>query len=362
MKFIRNRKVVVGLSVVLALIITLSATFAWLTAKAQKENVFKNSGYSNSDFVVIDEYFPDPELKIGETNTKEVTIVNTGSEAALVRVTFEEMVKLLGNNGAITMTESSTPEAGMIPVPVNNELLTPGNGWTDITEDIDPAVPTGIKVFKKNNIYNGYYSYGTDPIKYQKISVSLTDNLDDTYTLKNNIKYAYYTDKAADYGSWNKQHNWAPWAEPVPLYTASSSDTPAAAEIYTSSLTLDVLLKYYDEEIATTPTQGKWYYNPNDGYFYWIGVLGGGESTDMLLSGVGIDGGANQAIWQKYEYTLIVALEVLQAHKSALTDTEAEGTAAGWRLNNPGDATLLGALEAAIDAYNTPAATEPTTI
>jgi hypothetical protein len=360
MRIFKNRKTLTVVAVFLALVIMMSATFAWFTAQAQKENRFKNQGYDISDAVVINEVFDEDDiLSIGEIKPKEVSVANTGSVPALVRITFEEMVKLLGapNGGAagdvtlLTKTEKDAAGAtnGLIPVPIDESGLT---GWTDITNSItgigtsDP----GVKIFVKNGVYNGYLKVSDD--LYQKISVSLEKVSDTEYTI-HYIKYGYYTEGTVLFNSWNKKNNqkdanvsdWWNWTD------ATQSTIPAAADIGTFNQCSDILLFYNTSEFTEIDDieQEKWVYNPADGYFYWIGVLGAGEFTPNLLDQIGIDVNADQGAWKMYDYSLVVCLEVLQANVEALTDVTATGSAAGWQLAS-GD--LLDALTEAINTYN----------
>jgi hypothetical protein len=374
MRILKNRKTLLVTSVVLALLIVMSATFAWITAAAQKENRFKNEGYDISDAVVINENFDDQDLpEIGEIKPKEVSIANTGSLPVLVRVTFEEMVKLLdapvdgaaGDVTLLTKTQKDVPDAtnGLIPVPIDGTSLVDGsgdatNGWTEITNKITDIGTTdpGVRIFEKNGVYNGYFLiedyYGTDEDLYQKLSISLEKVSDDEYTNKY-IKYGYYTEGTALFNSWNKKNNqkdasvsdWWNWTDPA------LSTTPAADTIGTFNKSSDILLGYNTDDFSTISSisQGTWVYNSADGYFYWIGVLGAGEFTPNMLTTIAISSEADQGAWKKYDYSLVVCLEVLQATKDALSDTEAQGDAAGWQL---GAGDLLDALEEAIETYD----------
>jgi len=372
MKLAKNRKVLVTISIVLALVIGASATFAWVTSKNQIANEFKNKGFSKGNGLVVSEEEEEFEWEeFGATEDKHVSIVNTGESPMLARVTFEEMIKLLGNDGKVTRSNSATPAAGMLRVPFNSASLT---GWIEISAPSSgitfvPALSTaapGVKVYKLGSVYKASYEYteGSPPeTKYQL--VDFTGKLNpagDTMTwdntnadlTKRGVQYLYYTEGTAVFDSWNDEHNYEPWALPTPLFNpltqiAGSPASPADSTVRPA----DVHFEYNTTDVVTSIAgalatyQNKWYYNAGDGYFYYMGVIPGGGSTPDLLEGVTLDGGADQLLWQKYEYTLVVCVEGLQANVEALTDTDATGAAAGWQLSN---AALIAALTAVINA------------
>ena len=358
MKRFQNRKVLIAAAIVLALIIATSATFAWVTSKNTLANEFKNEGFAKGHGLVVNEPEDEFLFEIGATTPKTVNVVNTGSSPMLARVTFEEMIKLLGNNGQITYhADRADKTAVQFEVPFDIGGLT---GWTEIPGAsgiaVSPALPTGVKLFRLGSIYKAYYEYtvGTDT-RYQLVKYDGKLNAAGDMLTTSSLEYAYYTEGTAVFNSWNQEHNYQPWGDPNDtaayplLYNAASSTIPAGKDKSTVNAT-EVMLKYDEGNFNTSaaPEQDKWFYNADDGYFYYIGVLPGGGSTPIMLTGVHLESGANQDLWQKHEYTLVVAVEGLQANKEALTDTVATGSAAGWQL---GSGTLLTALEAAIDAF-----------
>ncbi|MCL2512841.1 MAG: hypothetical protein FWF08_02975 [Oscillospiraceae bacterium] len=78
--------------------------------------------------------------------------------------------------------------------------------------------------------------------------------------------------------------------------------------------------------ISATPTDGLWYYNEDDGYFYYMGVLGAGQATPYFLESVTLSGDATGA-YSGLHFDLIVNMEAIQNTKSAVeSDT-------GWDLS-----------------------------
>ena len=192
------------------------------------------------------------------------------------------------------------------------------------------------------------------------------------------VQYCYYTEGTPRFNSWNALHNYddraplknqfynAAW-NPVQAanYTNPNGTDPAYKPVaapgspdLTSYLRstvnpAEVSFEYVNiiTSFSGTPAdEGKWFYNKDDGYFYYIGVIPGGTATAEMLQGVNLSGNADQMLWQKYEYTLVVCVEGLQANEKALVASDtATGAAAGWKLPS-GD--LLDTLTALCEAYN----------
>ncbi|MCL2106513.1 MAG: hypothetical protein FWH26_05590 [Oscillospiraceae bacterium] len=341
MKNLKNRKVLIAMSIVLAMIIMASATFAWVTSKNTMVNEFMNEGFGNGSGLVVNENFPEPTLEIGVTTPKEVSVTNTGASPMLARITFEEMIKLLGNDGAITPQTTAAVPAGMIRVPFDINSVS-GGAWEEITgRTFAPALPGTVRVFKIGSVYKACHEY--EPGKYQVVNFSARANADSTSFTDVVLSYSCYTEGTAKFNSWNLAHNYDKW-DAQTLLGIKPADKDKST-VNTAEVTLT-----YGSTFAAVPTQDKWFYHPDDGYFYYIGVLAGGETTPVMLEGVHLEGTANQDTWQKHEYTLVVAVEGLQANKAALLDTDtATGPAAGWKLPA---GSLLNALNDAIDTFN----------
>ena len=369
MKLKKNRKFLVATAIVLALIISASATFAWVTSKAYLANDFANEGYGNSDGLVVNEPQDTFEFEIGKMTDKEVSVMNTGTSNMLARVAFEEMLKLLDPTDTVQFSLGATAPAGTVPVPYDITKL-PSSGWSEITASGSgvtfasavpglAALPAGVKVYKSNagNVYQAVYPLPATPVTYQACKLSGTYNETTKVVTVTDFGFKWYKEGAARYNSWVARAD-SKFANPAWSAVPFANTKPAAKEdastvsgfILGSSTVKEITFKYNTADFAATPTANKWYYNANDGYFYYVGVLAGGTGTPLLISGVNLDGGSNSEIWQKYEYTLGVCVEGLQATEAALTDTTASGAAAGWQLNATADADLIAALKTAIAA------------
>jgi len=376
MKLKKNRKFLVAMAIVLALVIGASATFAWVTASAQKANEFKNEGYgsaSNGMEVIEnqDEFDFEP---IGVKVPKEVSVINTTANPMLARVSFEEMINLLGNDGKYTWTTSAPPAApGFSAVRYNMANII---FWKEITS-VTPALPTGVKAYTPNPdaaqplielVYTdassmtwlARFDTATKPV----YTPNATAGLAGTITSAPAVQYAYYTNGTAFYNTWNGKDNYTaagwqlkaggktsikPAAATIVSKVGKSSLAPTGTAYATAVATEAAKIKFYYDVLAATAVgnNAEWYYNDADGYFYYMKVIPGGGSSAMLLEALELSSAATADLWKKYEYTLVICVEGIQATKAALADATDLGTASGWALSG----TLLTQLEAAITAY-----------
>lgn len=364
-KLSKNRKGTVVISILLTLIIAVSATFAWVTSKATKVNHFENNGYIVSDSVVISEDFEAPtEWKPGMTVDKKVFVTNTGSGPVLVRVAFEEMLKVLGNNGITTYDATSADTAGKHTDYNTNKYIAAkvdasaykyeGDGaettaanaqWIKLT-NITPPAPTDVTVLKAKNgdAVVAFYEYATGC--YQGVQVNGTLNAAGDALTVDSLNYAYFTEGVAAYYSWNKKANVNESSDPdaASWPISYTNDIPADENIGFSQLTVptykDIILNYLGlASAASTANAGKWFYSEEDGYFYYLGTLNGGSSTSQLLNSVTLSGSARDS-FRKVDYNLSVTVEAVQATADALSDTA--GANVGWVVAN---STLLGLLK-----------------
>jgi len=68
---------------------------------------------------------------------------------------------------------------------------------------------------------------------------------------------------------------------------------------------------------VSTADAGKWWYNPADGWFYYIGVIAPAQSTAQLLDAVKLTGAAGNA-YSNLTFDLIVKMQAIQALEDAI--------------------------------------------
>lgn len=395
-----------------AICLMMLATFAWDVFKASKENKFGNALTSGS--VQIEELFPDTQLtddKVGLQ--KEVWAVNSSASDIVLRLSFEESFRKLildggvaskkyvdpGVAGAVNIDNMPTDAAfkdTAMPFIVDATLYgnvlaaatvntDPFAGWADITNQMTPALPTGVKAFarasKNYQETENYYDLTIDYFAYQKVAIDKahlgeesakqvikypgdpnsvamlvlagtelapTWNVD--YNPANgvitgykptNLNYVYYE-------GMNKPNlvNWS--GEDVhlgitPAGAATPNDfstfkpiNPAFALVTggveskqtvksTADTDSNINLLFTDQLTTDTPTDGKWFYNQDDGFFYYVGKLASGKTTGTLLSGISLRDPNNLAArvgpaYDYLDYSLWVDVDAVLAKKEAVIE------------------------------------------
>jgi hypothetical protein len=337
-------------SIILALVIALSATFAWLTSTTSRINHFENKGYAIDDgSVVVNETFtPDEDWEIGETVDKDVSITNAGSVPVLARVSFEELLNILGNNGDVSYRDSDdvSPLGNLIEANVD---VLPYAGWTTLNAPTYDAalsgysVPSGtvIKKAPSGDTLVAWLPYGSAG-KSQSVKVRGHVVSGTAIELTEKVQLAYWTEGTDAYDSWANGSGGSrilnsAWAS----YLTTPGDTrtiPTATATAVSQLSAYITYAYGADINNTTPTADKWYYNAADGFFYYIGIIAPGTSSAKLLDSVTLASSANKAFLQ-VSYDLSVTVESIEAVQAAIGDS------AGWNLSG-------GALRTALEGLS----------
>jgi len=350
-----SRKATVVVAILLALVITVSATWAWFQSRDSVINPIQNTGFVQTDSVVTVERFDPPdEWNYGVTVDKEVAVLNAGTGPVVVRVGFEEFLNALnptGSNNDIITYAVSQP-ANTIPAKVNKAIY--DTGWTVVPHSAIAlgtgvaAIPANVTVVRRDgtDLFRAYATnaaFSGDNAQAAKLGnivvkkdaagadVSITMMTD---TL---LGWHYFTPAtAANYKSWTGTNlstnarnavtglneNW------TTLYTASGTVAapaftyadPSVKSIMDSDITINL------GDVTASATADKWFFNPADGYFYYYGVLDSGATTVNLLESLTLAGGAKN-IFEKFDYALAITTEALQATPEAITAVWGAGAA-----------------------------------
>lgn len=92
----KNKKMLLGSSILLVVLLVIGGTMAWFTA--QTEPITNNFKAGTLKIELIDNFEGAPKVNPGDCYEKEVYVKNTGSKRALVRVAIEEEFDLEGLN------------------------------------------------------------------------------------------------------------------------------------------------------------------------------------------------------------------------------------------------------------------------
>jgi alternate signal-mediated exported protein len=346
----RSRRATTAIAVVLSVVIALSATFAWITTTVSRVNHFENHGYLVDDgtIVITETFTPPPEWKIGDITPKEVAVTNTGSAPVLVRVSYEDALKVLGGSPAGEVTyiddKSIASTTGLIRA---NTDIAPYSTWTIIAHG-DIIVESGLTidsstaytalssdiVVKKGPTGDAVAAYrqytDTDgSTKYQSVKIAGSEwNVTTSkLTLTEVPKLAWFTEGTREYDSWtgsrlNTDTSWVGYG----ITENPIHPIPAFADIGKSQIDANILFSHSTDVVNTLAAANKWYYDATDGYFYYTSILEAGASTPLLLQSIAISGAAGDA-FKKVEYDLSVTVSAIQAVEEAVGST-------GWNITN----------------------------
>jgi len=355
MKTSNKRKpiILVG-AIVLALVMGLASSFAWFSASdSVKNKLATKDALAN---VSIQETFVEPDdWKPGQTITKEVAVVDTGSAPALARVTFEEFLKVnlppAGENAAFSTTMET---AGKRPVLFDNTPYT-GSGWFQVTETPNAAkggisLADGYAPVEVWALYEapssgggsiGSYSFAMwapiDGTAYDGLlqSISYTrawNNADKVLTLAD-IEYLTYQGEAEAAADWTEDKPLATDIGKSVAETKLNATAPTAGN-YPNNLQLN-----YDNVITALSAnpaddEGKWYYNAADGYFYYIGLVAPGTATPSMLQSLLLKDTAGSDYYSNLDFELTVVMNAIQHTQAAVTSWATGNAALNAALNS----------------------------
>lgn len=422
MKNSGKKKKLLGFAAVLAIIAVLSGTFAWLTAQDQRINRAEAVKVSDDSVSIVEKWEP-IKLISGQEAKKEVSVTNSGEARVFVRLSYEEVLKHLVDNGAVKYGPSATAGVKYVYVaddsglgkhmPVDTSVQKSlDNGFTFVSDGQVTGLEPGTKLLAKgtrkfNDLDQEYHTsyeiklvheYYTHPDNVGKIPgaadydasknlyqmMTTEHNITDynsnsenayewDYTLTN-LQYAYYEDgyqstvvnwansTLPEYsvdntgsvtghallGTVGKRHgvdyDYTPAAlgissipQPSPATAADQIPVRSAnEELHGVQADMNgfgedkIRIKYGTDITDNTGTgieDGKWFYNVEDGWFYYTSPLNSGASTPDLLKALIFSNNMGDH-YKNASYDLIVKMEAIQATPEALTSDT------GWNLGN----------------------------
>jgi len=374
----KNKKLIMVLAIVLAVATAAAgATFAWFTANDQVINHMETDQFSNRDVRIAEIFDPTDPFNPGVDINKDVWVVNTSDTNALVRVSFAESLLLLANNGnAIKANAGWTPATTgttTMPQMMSANAFNAGgyyNGWNDLSATPLPApfstsgtIPTDVVVLWDDTVigtppnektkfefvaYHVINAPGTSyDGKYQTVDFKSVQNGNDI--IFSDFGYLQFEQSAtAAQGRWAQLNSFLPPAvtgttfTDLTLYPLASplrqNADFVANTVLSPGLRADsVADPNHYIELAFTPNvktdlstcvKGDWWYNQADGYFYYIGSVDSGQTSEKILDAVGMKQAATSA-YCLAEFDLLVCMEAVQNVKEVLSSN----AAGGWNLD-----------------------------
>ncbi|MCL2298531.1 MAG: hypothetical protein FWC27_00085 [Firmicutes bacterium] len=390
----KNKKLIMVLAIVLAIATaTAGATFAWFTSIDTRDNHMETGQFSKGDVKIAEVFDEDDKYEPDVDINKDVWVVNESGGKALVRVSFAEILTLLdapaGGNPGDPAKGSAVWAGGTATIPqiTAKAAFDAGgiyDGFTAVTAATLPApltyagtpIPAGVTLMVKEYLVGtapnqeteyGFVAYapisGTGNAaydgQYQKVLFNLTqDDKTNTVTFSDwgfmeFIKAPTIYNKWATFNLSNPAH--ADMGAPFPA-TATlphAITLPASSTLYPSGTRVPVIsdpngyinlvFTSFVKTDLSTCVEGDWWYNAADGFFYYIGALGSGKPSNLILDAVGLHAAATEA-YCLLEFDLIVKMEAIQNVEKALSSSDG----GGWNLSG----TILTDLTAKLDSVN----------
>jgi len=374
----KNKKIIMAMAVLLALAtLTAGFTFAWFNAQDSVTNHMETGQLTNGDVVIAEVFDEDDDFAPGVDINKIVWTVNGGSVDALVRMSFAEVLDKLANGGASAgVSAVYAGAANKIPQLFNKGLLSGAYSDWDVLDLDDPGCPftlssaslditdiAGLTVLYKATTVNegtdnektkyNFVAYGTISAagayqgELQRVSFEVELDKDEMeLTFSDDVLFYEFT-KAATI-----ERKWAELRTDDPEYgftknTPSFTDSDLFRISAVSDLPDGYLELVFNDIVTTEIAVAKasatpmWWYNVDDGYFYYIGKLAPGQASAPLLNAVGINPAAEDA-YCNLSFDLIVKMDAIQNVEEALGST----AGGGWGLSGPVLAALIDALQA----------------
>lgn len=336
----KHKGLFITLTIFLSLVMLASGTAARMASYDSVHNHLETAQIADGSVSIIEVFTPEPEWEPGQTITKQAAVTNAGSVDVLVRVSFEEVARML--SAAPSSSESAA--AGTAIPQLFDAAQYESAPWTDLSGFSDVTdLPDDIAVkMNKTIIYPGtpeerisyafaIYSPITSGVyagKYQRVTATF-DIDGDTLEISDLLYWQY--------NGWTTTE--AAWAQFSNPQTAAAPTPPAADDIGhpISDTNQKIQINYSDHisAVSTAPITGTWWYNPEDGFFYYIGSVAPGTVTPNLIESLVLAADADES-YTGMKLDLIVNMEAIQNTSAAIA------AANGWNLN--GNTALLEAL------------------
>lgn len=335
MKKNNNKKKWIAAATTLAAIAAMAGTFAWFTSETSANNHFEGE-ITGNDVEIIETFNPPTDWKPGGEVNKDVAVQNTGNFDQMIRVSFKETLQKLADATSKFTNDPTQLPADRYIFPFDETSLT--GTWTDAkvngveTIEVDGQTLTFKVKEQSTTNANGattyqYASYweSTDGKKYYAKAGGFSRE-GDTITPHEAPKLQYVDLTYAD----AETLDWIASGSNKPLALKPNADGTLTLP---SPLDNNVELNFVN--LSETPKANSWYYNPTDGYFYYVGIVKSQQQTAQLLDSVTLSSNAGND-YNKFKYDLTVNAKGIQATKEAVNSND-------W-VNNT-DTALQGALE-----------------
>jgi len=325
-KTLYNRGILIAFALIYALLVTLGSTFSWVTSSNEKANEFM--GGMGLRTVIIEDFEQQRQWQPGTDITKIVSVCNDGISPGFARVSFEEIVTRM-KAGSVPEPYGDWAESGVEPEFCS---IAEWSAWEDaaaVFADVEfregglpaalPAAPNQVVV-----------KVSASPAGLQRYKYAIYQQLEGGQAYRRmtaqfsasggtlivrNPRYWGFGDAfdAEEEAAWGLANR-----------TGATPAAPAAAKY--DKLICDakgkITIKYTNVVTAlgsVGDNNEKWFYNEDDGFFYYIGRLEPGGVSPTLVTGLSLAADADVS-YSSMGLQFIVNLEALQLRPEALAD------------------------------------------
>jgi len=280
LKALYSRGALLAFALLYSFFAVIGSTFSWITSANNLANQF--SGDERLDTILYEIFEPNMNLRPGDALAKEISAFNSGTVDMVVRLAFEEQLQR-----PLPVQAFNAPGAAAMLFP---EYCNPSS-WANAADvfpgGVTPSLPSGLNVKTRqletlvggSNRYEHIIYYGLGNNQYQRVTASFETRIingEETLAVSDILYWGY-----AGYEAPPLTADWR-----LNLPDIADGDDPRNVGRLIADAGQKIAINYNAAAFdSTAPTAGKWYYNQEDGFFYYIGKLEPGAFTPSLLEG-----------------------------------------------------------------------------
>ena len=322
-----GRGTVLAFGMIYALLATIGSTYSWTTSSNLKANEF--TGELGLTALIVEDFEQQKHWQPGSGITKTVSVYNEGKSPGFVRVSFEEIIQMTAQSDisepyADPQADGVVPEYCLIDGWASWKNADEVFGSVEFREGANPITPEDLIVKVKTSPaglqryqYAVYQTLGSGQA-YRRVTAQFSAG-ENKLTVINPRYWGFLSTETESEAAWGM----------VKETSLLAPNPPAAEDIGTLACDPGKKIGIDYTNLITALTgaaadKDKWFYNSQDGFFYYIGKVEPGGVTRTLMSGLSLDADADVS-YSRMGLKLIVNMQALQVNASAL--------AAGWRLD-----------------------------